>query len=55
MEAARLHQAQVTTELRRQAKEAITGFINALPDRTGIEPWLCGVKDWCWSTGCCSS
>jgi hypothetical protein len=35
LEAARLHQAKVTTDLRRQAREAITGFINALPDRTG--------------------
>ncbi|HEY4174656.1 MAG TPA: hypothetical protein VGM42_16620 [Rhodopila sp.] len=38
LEAARLHQAKVTTELRRQAKEAITGFINAMPDRTGHDP-----------------
>jgi hypothetical protein len=38
LEAARLHQAKVTTELRRQAREAITGFINALPDRTGLDP-----------------
>ena len=36
LEAARLHQARVTTDLRRQAREAITGFINALPDRTGL-------------------
>ncbi|MEA2739601.1 MAG: hypothetical protein QOH05_2908, partial [Acetobacteraceae bacterium] len=36
--AARLHQVKVTTELRRQAREAITGFINALPDRTGLDP-----------------
>jgi hypothetical protein len=38
MEAARLHQVRVTTELRRQAKDAIVGFINALPDRTGLDP-----------------
>ncbi|HEY0185694.1 MAG TPA: hypothetical protein VGC09_23065 [Rhodopila sp.] len=38
LEAARLHQAKVTTELRRQAREAIVGFINALPDRTGRDP-----------------
>jgi hypothetical protein len=38
LEAARLHQAKVTSELRRQAREAITGFINALPDRTGLDP-----------------
>jgi len=38
LEAARLHQAKVTTELRRQARDAITGFINALPDRTGHDP-----------------
>jgi hypothetical protein len=37
LEAARLHQARVTTELRRQAREAIVGFINALPDRTGLD------------------
>jgi len=37
LEAARLHQVRVTTELRRQAREAITGFINALPDRTGLD------------------
>ena len=35
LEAARLYQAQVTTELRRQAREAIVGFINALPERDG--------------------
>jgi hypothetical protein len=38
LDAARLHQAKVTIELRRQAREAITGFINALPDRTGLDP-----------------
>ncbi|HEX3573483.1 MAG TPA: hypothetical protein VHU42_02680, partial [Rhodopila sp.] len=38
LEAARLHQARVTTELRRQAREAIVGFINALPDRTACDP-----------------
>ncbi|MDR3529626.1 MAG: hypothetical protein P4L90_03565 [Rhodopila sp.] len=38
LEAARLHQARVTTELRRQAREAIVGFINALPSRTGLDP-----------------
>jgi Eco57I restriction-modification methylase/N-6 DNA methylase len=37
LEAARLHQARVTTELRRQAREAIVGFINALPDRTRLD------------------
>jgi hypothetical protein len=37
LDAARLHQVRVTTELRRQAREAIVGFINALPDRTGLE------------------
>ncbi len=38
LDAARLHQVRVTTELRRQAREAIAGFINALPDRTGLHP-----------------
>ena len=38
LEAARLHQTKVTIELRRQAREAITSFINALPDRTGCDP-----------------
>jgi hypothetical protein len=38
LEAARLHQARVTTDLRRQAREAITGFINAIPDRTDCAP-----------------
>jgi hypothetical protein len=38
LEAARLHQVRVTTNLRRQAREAIVGFINALPDRTGMDP-----------------
>jgi hypothetical protein len=38
LEAARLHQAKVTIELRRQAKDAITGFVNALPDRAGHDP-----------------
>lgn len=37
LEAARLHQVKVTSELRRQAREAITGFINALPDRSGLD------------------
>ena len=38
LDAARLHQTRVTTELRRQAKEAIAGFIDALPDRAAIDP-----------------
>jgi len=42
LQAARLHQAGVTTELRRQAREAILGFINAVlertPDRRGFDP-----------------
>jgi hypothetical protein len=38
LESARLYQTKVTTELRRQAGDAITGFINALPDRTGLDP-----------------
>ena len=38
LDAARLHQAKVTIELRRQARDAITGFINALPNRTGHDP-----------------
>ncbi|HBK09471.1 MAG TPA: hypothetical protein DDZ81_27015 [Acetobacteraceae bacterium] len=38
LDAARLHQTRVTTELRRQAKDAIVGFINALPDRATIDP-----------------
>ena len=38
LEASRLYQAGVTTVLRRQAREAIVGFINALPDRTGLDP-----------------
>ncbi len=37
LDAARLHQAKVTIALRRQAKEAIAGFIGALPDRTGLD------------------
>jgi hypothetical protein len=40
LESARLYQAGVTTELRRQAKAAIVGFINALPDRAGFDPEL---------------
>jgi hypothetical protein len=42
LEAARLHQTKVTTALRRQAREAIVGFINAvldgLSDRHGADP-----------------
>ncbi|HEY4042263.1 MAG TPA: DNA methyltransferase [Rhodopila sp.] len=38
LEAARLHQVRVTTELRRQARAAIVGFINALPDRAMLDP-----------------
>ena len=38
LEASRLYQTRVTTVLRRQAREAIVGFINALPDRTGLDP-----------------
>ncbi len=38
LQAAASHQTRVTTELRRQAKEAITGFINAFPDLTGLDP-----------------
>ena len=38
LDAARLHQVRVTTQLRRQAKEAIVGFINALPNRDGLDP-----------------
>ncbi len=37
LQAARLHQTRVTVELRRQAREAIVGFINFLPDRTGLD------------------
>ena len=37
LEAARLHQAKVTSALRWQAREAISGFINALPDRSGLD------------------
>ncbi|WP_428489729.1 Eco57I restriction-modification methylase domain-containing protein [Rhodopila sp.] len=37
LEAARLHQVKVTAELRRQATQAITGFINALPDRSQLD------------------
>jgi hypothetical protein len=37
LEAARLHQAGVTTALRRQAQAAITGFINALPELSGCD------------------
>ncbi|HEX2939900.1 MAG TPA: hypothetical protein VHO91_02560 [Rhodopila sp.] len=37
LDAARLHQARVTKDLRRQAKDAITGFINALPERDGLD------------------
>jgi len=32
------HQVRLTTELRRQAREAILGFINALPTRHGLDP-----------------
>ncbi len=38
LQAAASHQTRVTTELRRQAKEAITGFINGFPDLTGLDP-----------------
>jgi hypothetical protein len=42
LQAARLHQAKVTTHLRRQARDAIVGFINAVlnntPDRSGLAP-----------------
>lgn len=42
LEAARLHQANLTKALRRQARDAITGFINVvierLPDRSGLDP-----------------
>ena len=37
LEAARLHQVRVTTELSRQAKQAVVGFITAIPDRSGLE------------------
>src|SRR4051794_12636611 len=43
LEAARLHQARVTTDLRRQAREAIVGFINALPYRLPLILLLCGT------------
>ncbi len=36
LDRARLFQAKVTTALRGQASEAITGFVNALPDRSGL-------------------
>jgi len=36
LESARLYQTRITSALRIQAGEAITGFINALPDRTGL-------------------
>lgn len=42
LQAARLHQAKVTTHLRRQARDAVTGFINAvldrMADRGGLDP-----------------
>ena len=38
LQAAAAHQTRVNIELRRQAKDAITGFINALPDLTGLDP-----------------
>ena len=37
LQAATLHQSRVTTQLRRQAKQAILGFINALPSREGLD------------------
>ena len=37
LESARMHQVRITTELRRQARGAIIGFINALPNRTGLD------------------
>lgn len=37
LESARLFQARVGTALRAQARDAITGFINALPDRGGAD------------------
>jgi hypothetical protein len=37
LETARLHQARTTKSLRHQAKAAICGFINALPDRSGLD------------------
>ncbi len=36
LESARLHQTKVTAALRCQARDAIVGFINALPDRGGL-------------------
>jgi hypothetical protein len=36
LDRARLFQAKVTTALRGQASAAITGFVNALPDRSGL-------------------
>jgi hypothetical protein len=42
LDSARLYQTRVTTALRRQAREAIVGFINAmldhLPDRSTLDP-----------------
>lgn len=42
LEAARLHQAGVTVHLRRQARDAVTGFVNAVldrqPHRRGLDP-----------------
>ena len=37
LDAARLHQARVGSTLRRQARDAITGFVNALPDLEGAD------------------
>jgi hypothetical protein len=38
LQAARLHQTRVTTALRHQARNAITGFINALPSHSDLDP-----------------
>ena len=38
LEAARLHQVRVTAKLRGQARDAIVGFFNALPDLSGLDP-----------------
>jgi hypothetical protein len=38
LRAAALHQVRITAALRRQARDAILGFINALPTRDGLDP-----------------
>ena len=56
LEAARLHQGGVTTDLRRQAREAIVGFHQCSAGvEAGLDPAVLWHEGLCWSTACCSS